>query len=692
MDDGCLPGSRGLGSEGRSYLAQSVTAIKGVGPKGEELLSSLGIATVGQLLFHLPMRYLDRSTIIPVASARPGVEGLFKGRLSSATIHLGRGRRRMRGSLLTDDTGSIRCLWFGGFVWGKNWLDDEEVLVWGKVATKGAPTIMHPQVERIRGEIEPLLPVYHLTAGLSQGRIRAWIRAALSVLPGDVRGAVPDDIAAKHRWPDLRKALHGVHYPSTYGSARLSADRIRVEALIPYQLLVLKRREELRESSSQPMRGGVPALRSFLHALPFSLTAAQSHALGEIRGDMANPYPMHRLLQGDVGSGKTVVAAGAMMVSLGHGHQAALMAPTEVLAEQHYRVIAPWMRAVGHEARLLTGSTRKSERKEILSAAASGEPNLVIGTQALIQEGVAFGDLALVVVDEQHRFGLAQRAQLAGKGLAPHVLIMTATPIPRSLALTAYGHLDLSVLDEMPPGRKPVHTIWLEAEDRKRALSMLCRAIDEGHQGYVVAPLVSESDQLEATGATELCQELSAGVLSHVDVGLLHGRMNGVDKERILYDFTAGKIKALVCTTVIEVGVDALGAGVVLIDGAERFGLAQLHQLRGRVGRAGQEALCILVTGKNPTEDAERRMEALLGTNDGFILADRDLELRGPGELLGPRQHGRIPGLLLTDPRLVVVARRCADQIMEDCRDDPTRATDLEALVATDLLGVLEAG
>lgn len=642
-----------------------VRSVKGVGPKIETLLCNLGITTVADLLFHLPIRHIDQSTVVPVSQAQTGKVMLFRGKLSTPIRLTTRARKPMKSAWLTDGSGSIRCMWFGTGSRYRHWDPEQELLVFGQVSRRTPLVLVHPEIDTAEQRRYPYLPVYRSTAGLSQKRIRSLVENAISSLSAPLATLVPPSVASDTALPSLDDAIRTVHFPTNLRAVGRAANRVRLEALIPLQLLVLNQRKRRAEKRAPSFSSSVPALTQFLRDLPFTLTKAQVGAFEEIRRDMAKTEPMHRLLQGDVGSGKTVVAVGAALVALSHGYQAALMAPTEVLAEQHFRVIAPWFHRSAHKASLLTGATPKPSRQSLFSDLNAGEPMFVIGTQTLIQESVTFHKLGLVVVDEQHRFGIGQRALLTTKGDMPHFLVMTATPIPRSLALTVYGHLDVSVLGEKPPGRGTVRTVAFAADTRTEALEQLVREISIGKQAYIVAPLVHESEQLEARGAVELFHELRSSVLADVPIGLLHGRMKSAEKEEILRKFYGGEIRALVCTTVIEVGLDAQGAGVVMIDGAERFGLAQLHQLRGRVGRGGQDASCILVVGSELTPEAEQRIDAMLSCDDGFELAERDLTIRGPGELLGPRQHGQLAGVLTADPRLVLEARRCAEAILK---------------------------
>jgi ATP-dependent DNA helicase RecG len=658
-------------------LDHPIGVIRGVGPATANHLRTLAVHTVRDLVSFLPLRYLDRSRIMPIASVHCGQDCLLCGILGAAAPLFTRGGRRGVSALLADESGSIRCMWFGSASWVGRW-SGREVVVSGRTSLRNPPALLHPEIEDLTDERDPYLPVYRLTAGLTQRKMRAVVRAALASLPLAVPSLVDSAWASACSLAALGEAVRCAHFPPSLEQGLRGQDRVRLEALIPLQVLVARRRASFRDRSAPAMAATADELARFLRLLPFPLTRCQADALGEIRGDLANPRPMHRLLQGDVGSGKTVVAAGAAVIALAHGFQVALMAPTEVLADQHARVLTPWIREIGHETVVLSGGTSAGDRGTIHRRMAEGQPLLVIGTHALVQDSVAFGNLGLAIIDEQHRFGLGQRAALAAKGSSPHLLVMTATPIPRTLAMTVYGHLDLSVLSEKPPGRRPIQTKWYDHGRRGHAFDDLRRAVAGGIQAYVVAPLVEGSPSLEASGAVDLYHDLSTGELAGVRVGLVHGRMKAAEKDRVIHAFRAGEIQVLVCTTVVEVGMDAPGAGLLLVDGAERFGLSQLHQLRGRIGRGGQDAFCILLTGEIITIEAEQRIQAMLDTGDGFRLAEIDLTQRGPGALLGPDQHGRVAGVLSADVRLVALARECAQRIVEG---GPPPGIDLDGLV-----------
>lgn len=666
-----------------------VCALRGVGPATERLLEALGLATVRDLLFHLPARYLDRSRVIPIAAARPGEECLVRGVLGPPSPLFTRRRGRGVTARLTDASGTIRCVWFGATSWVGRWAG-REVVIAGRVSPTAPCSIVHPEIDDIGDERDPYLPVYPTTAGLSQRRLRSLIKGALGALAEPIPSLVPTELAHRCGVHALADAVRFVHEPPSLDVASAALDRVRLEALIPVYVAVARRRAAFATRAAPAMGSKVESLAAFLHRLPFGLTRSQAAALTQIRADLAQARPMHRLLQGDVGSGKTVVAACAGIVALAHGYQVAVMAPTEVLADQHARVMRPWLEGVGYGCGVVTGGTPPSERSRLLRRLAAGEPILVIGTHALLEESVHFARLGLVIVDEQHRFGLAQRSVLAAKGESPHVLVMTATPIPRSLAMTAYGHLDLSVLDEKPPGRRPVRTLWCDASRQDEVWDTLRLSVRGGTQAFVVAPLVEESSASEVRGAVELYRSLCEGALRGFRVGLVHGRMRADEKDGIIEGFRRGALQVLVCTTVVEVGLDAPGAGLLVVVGAERFGLSTLHQLRGRIGRGGQDAVCILLTGEDVTDDARERIKALLETDDGFRLAEIDLAQRGPGALLGPAQHGRIAGALCADPRLIAMAQACAQHIVTW---GPPAGVDLDCLLAgLDDLVTLGAG
>jgi ATP-dependent DNA helicase RecG len=629
--------------------------MRGVGPALAEKLSKLGVTQVQDLLFVLPSRYEDRTQVSGIGSVRHGTRVVVEGEIQLTEVAY-RGRRQLL-CRITDGTGSLtlRFFYFSG-AQQANLARGTRIRCYGEV--RRGPLgleIVHPEYRRIGAEAAPLeevlTPIYPTTEGVPQARLRSLIDIALREIEASgIRDWIPPSMLADLELPSLLEALSMMHRPprDAHLGALLSGRhpaqrRLAFEELLAHQLSLRLLRHEIRSDPAWRLDDASGLEKRFLAALPFRLTAAQSRALAEVDADLTDDRPMVRLVQGDVGCGKTVVAAAAAARAVGDGLQAALMAPTELLAEQHAKNFERWFRPLEMPVALITGSLPARTRRSALEAVANGDIKLVVGTHALFQESMEFAKLGLVIVDEQHRFGVHQRLSLRDKGAnngrLPHQLIMTATPIPRTLAMTAYADLDVSVIDELPPGRTPVKTVVLPETRRDEIVQRIHKAVLEGRQAYWVCPLIDESEELRYQAAEETAAAL-AEALPEVCVGLVHGRMPPREKERGMYAFKEGKIGLLVATTVIEVGVDVPNATLMVIENAERMGLAQLHQLRGRVGRGAHESHCVLLYGGKLSEMARARLAAIRETNDGFVIARRDLELRGPGELLGTRQTG----------------------------------------------------
>jgi ATP-dependent DNA helicase RecG len=650
--------------------------VKGVGPHRAKLLERKGLVTIGDALFHLPMRHEDRTRFTPLRAIRPGETVTCSGTvLAVSAPPPGRSRHPLQ-IVLRDESGYVTAT-----VWGRPWI--------ARAVQRGQRMIVHGRGARYKDKItlqvqewetvdaaddEPihagaLVPVYSSTEGLPQQALRSLLWRLVEAHAHEVEETLPDAARARRGLVPLADAVRGAHFPGSEAERAAAVRRLAFDDFLLLQLgLAILRARTTREKgvSMRPRGELIARLRA---SLPFSLTAAQERVWDDIRRDMAAPYPMHRLLQGDVGSGKTIVAALAVCAAVDAGYQAAVMAPTEILAEQHLATFRRLLEPLGIGVTLLTSGLKARERAARRAAIAAGEIGCVIGTHALVQEPVAFKRLGLAVVDEQHRFGVHQRARLRGKGERPDVLVMTATPIPRTLALTLYGDLDVSVLDELPPGRKPVRTEARTESRRKQIYEFLRAQIADGRQVYVVYPLVEESETIDLKAATDMAQRLQREVFPELTIGLLHGRLSSEDKDAIMRSFKAGAIHLLVATTVIEVGIDVPNASVMLIEHAERFGLSQLHQLRGRVGRGPWKSYCILLTSGRLGEDAQRRVEAMVETNDGFKIAEVDLQLRGPGEFFGTRQSG-LPEFrvadLLRDAAILEEARREAQTIIAE--------------------------
>lgn len=657
-----------------------IERVRGVGQKRGEVLREAGVNSVADLLLRLPRRYLDRSVVASAAEAELDREVTLVCRVESVgqpprTRH-GRGRRLPSTVVVADDSGSMRCVWFEGGRFLRFQVGDLLALS-GKVTEyRGQRQMAHPEVEFVADAEDPdllhtggIIPLYTSSQdmkdrGLRSRGFRRLVRSALDEFGSEARDDVSAEMEDRLDLMPLTASLRAGHFPGTAEEAEAARKRLAFGELLDLQLAIERARRRRLEGgggisfpASQRLR---PALRDLL---PFSLTPAQERVMGEIDEDMQAPVPMRRLLHGDVGSGKTLVALGAALAAVEGGYQVAIMAPTEVLAEQHAHTLRSLLEPLGLRLVLLLGGQTPTRRLQLLAAVVSGEAQLIVGTQALLQGDVHFGRLGFIVVDEQHRFGVSQRSDLYAKNPSADVLIMTATPIPRSLALTLYGDLEVSVLDEIPPGRQPVRTAWRLPDRRDRIFAFVADELRKGRQAFIVYPLIEESEQSDMTSAIHGYEELRSGPLAGFEVALLHGRLPADEKADVMGRFAQGSLQALVATTVIEVGIDVPNATVIVVEHAERFGLAQLHQLRGRVGRGPCPSHCILIAYTEAAgEDGvwEERLRAMCETQDGFVLARRDLELRGPGELLGTRQAGfggLVVASLVRDESLLVLAR-----------------------------------
>jgi ATP-dependent DNA helicase RecG len=633
-----------------------VTVLPGVGPKVAEKLARLGLQSVGDLLYHLPLRYEDRTCLHPIGSLRPGQRVLIQGEiLHSAVVG---GRRRSLVAALADGTGKITLRLFHFYPNQVRGLRrGARIRCFGEVrAGYQGLELIHPEYRTI-GDSEPpleasLTPIYPTTDGVGQATLRNLITAAREQLMGELtEDLVPAEITGPLALPELSECLSYVHQPPPDADLHALAEgrhpcqqRLAFEELLAHRLSLRLLRRRVRATRTRELPVSSTLSERFVAGLPFQLTGAQQRVIAEVGTDLGQSRPGMRLIQGDVGSGKTVVAAAAMIQAVAGGHQAAITAPTEILAEQHLRTLSQWFEPLGLKVAWLSGKVRGKQRKQTLAEIA-GDADVVVGTHALMQEGVDFRDLAVVVVDEQHRFGVHQRMALREKGSAegvtPHQLIMTATPIPRTLAMTAYADLDVSVIDELPPNRTPVRTVVLGNARRDQVVERVAAACKLGRQTYWVCTIIEESEVLVAEAAEDVAAALKAG-LPGVSVSLVHGRLKPDQKEAVMQSFKSGEVDLLVATTVIEVGVDVPNASLMIIDNAERLGLSQLHQLRGRVGRGSTESTCVLLYQAPLSETAKARLELMRETTDGFLIAQRDLELRGPGEVLGTRQTGTV--------------------------------------------------
>jgi len=675
-------------------LSSPVKYLRGVGPQRSLLLEERGISTVADLLAYLPFRYEDRIRFTPIADAQPGQTYTILAEVApggGSTVRF-RGRSAIFHVKLQDASGSLHARFFHGSYLEGRLKEGQRLVVHGKIDVDpyrpARLEMVNPQIELIGGDDAPadstevgrIIPVYEAVGKISSRMFRRILYGVLMNLDPSIPDPIPPEIRERYRFPSRRDALLAVHFPAKdenldlLNSFRSPAQiRLIFEEFFYYQLaLALRRlREHRRRGIALQVRE--PKIREALkRILPFKPTAAQKRVLAEIASDLERPYPMNRLLEGDVGSGKTIVAFEAATIAIENGCQVALMAPTEILAAQHFLSARRIFQTVGYSAELLVSGQKRAERERSLERIASGETQLVVGTHALIENPVAFHRLGLVIIDEQHRFGVLQRKRLIEKGEFPHVLVMTATPIPRTLALTLYGDLDLSVIDEMPPGRTPIETRWTPDSQLAGVWQFLKREISHGRQAYVIYPVVEESKQ-ELKAATAEFERLSREVFPDLRLGLLHGRLKNEEKETVMESFRRKETHILVATTVVEVGVDVPNATVMVIEHADRFGLAQLHQLRGRIGRGLEKSYCILVAPKSIKGEAKERLETMVATSNGFEIAERDLKLRGPGEFFGTRQHGDAAfsaAQPLRDHELLELARREAFALAED----PARA------------------
>ena len=652
-------------------LEQPVTAVKGVGPAVAERLGKLGIATVRDLLWHFPRLYQDRSRLTPIAELRlGGLEALTGVVRDVRASHWG-GRGGVLTAHVEDATGRVAALWFGMPYLRKQLRPGTRLVLWGKVALgRRGVSVLSPEFEILRDD-EPLhaqriVPIYPATAGVGQKRFRRLVRAALDGFRDGAPELFPARFRERRRLVPIADALEQIHFPDSEKAHPLARRRLVYGEFFVLETAVGMRKRGLREGAEGiAFAVGKRVDGRIRRRFPFRLTGAQERAIAEIAADMRRHQPMNRLLQGDVGSGKTVVAAYAMLAAIAHRHQAALMAPTEILAEQHFRTLSELLEGSRVRTLLLTGGSTAAQRRKNLKAIADGEVDLVVGTHALIQRDVAFARLGVVVVDEQHKFGVLQRAALRWKGRRPDVLVMTATPIPRSLALTVFGDLDVSTLDELPPGRQPVATSVVAPRDRLAAFRIVRRELAAGRQAFVVYPLVQESAASDLKAATAMARKLQRDTFPDVPVGLLHGQMKSDEKHQRMAAFREGDVRVLVCTTVVEVGVDVPNATVMVIEDADHYGLSQLHQLRGRIGRGEHPSHCLLMVDDPEASD---KIAVLAETTDGFRIAEEDLRRRGPGEFLGTRQHGLPPlavGDFADDIDLLLEARHDAFALVE---------------------------
>lgn len=653
----------------------SIRYLKGIGEKRAELFQKLGVFTIEDLLYHLPRGYEDRTDIREIADLKEGESVCVRVSLAGGVRSFrARTGARVTQTRMTDGSGVMTVTWFHAPYIEKQLHGDGEWILFGKVSFRGRlPEMINPVMEdaqKMGGSTGRIMPVYPCTAGLSQRNIREAVQNALKVMEEPLPEILPESVRHSRGLMDIEEAIHTVHMPEDFSAFEDARRRLAFEEFLIMQTGIGLAGQE-RKKGKAPQFSDVKCIADFAKALPFALTDAQKRVINEIAADLKREIPMNRLVQGDVGCGKTVVAAAVMFAAANSGFQAAMMAPTEILAKQHYetlsKLFAPWKFRVV----LLTGGLKAAERKATLEAIACGSADIIVGTHALLTQDVTFHNLGLAITDEQHRFGVRQRSRLTEKSESIHTLVMTATPIPRTLSLILYGDLDISLINEMPKGRKKIKTIAVNEDSREKVNQFLLSQMEEGRQVYFVCPLIEESEVIEANAVEAYLTELKKGVFRGKTIEALHGKMKPAEKDAIMGRFLQGEIDALVSTTVIEVGVDVPNASVMVIENAERFGLSQLHQLRGRVGRGEWQSYCVLFCNSGGTF-ARQRMQTMCQTDDGFQIAEKDLELRGPGEFLGTRQHGlpqmRI-GDLMTDMQLLKEAQTAAETML---RDDPT--------------------
>lgn len=659
----------------QSPLQQSVQYLKGVGPKRSDIFGKLGIHTIRDMLFHFPRDYKDHTRIQKISEAAVGAEITIQGKILGVQTRMARNRKNILEVFVGDGTGTIAATWFNQPFLANKFRVDNTVILHGKVGAYKYLQLLSPEYDIIQEDEFPakeggVVPVYPLTERMSQTHFRKIMKLAVFQFSGYTEEALPEEIIRKNRFVSINEAIRDIHFPETFEHLKNARSRLVYEELFTLELAMALRRRGIKEETGLSFKIGANVDAHIRNLIPFTLTKAQERVIYEITEDMRSSKPMNRLLQGDVGSGKTVVAMYAILAAIANGYQAAFMGPTEILAKQHFQTIQKYLEHSYVRMRLLTGDIRSRQKKDILDQIQSGQVDLVVGTHALIEDTVQFKQLGLVVIDEQHKFGVVQRLKLKKKGTCPDMLIMTATPIPRTLSLTLFGDLDISILDEMPPGRPPVKTLWVPADKEMNAYRFMYAEITKGRQVFIVYPLVEESEKFDLKSAVAESKRLQQEVFPTLRVGLLHGQMKSAEKDKIMMDFKEKRYDILVSTVIIEVGIDIPNASIMAIVHAERFGLSQLHQLRGRIGRGSEQSYCLLFGNPNSSVSGER-IRTMTRTCDGFKIAEMDFRLRGPGEFFGTRQHG-LPELRISDLiKDFPILKKARDDAFELVSQDP---------------------
>jgi len=655
----------------------SAQYIKGVGPDRLKLLKRLGISTIRDSLRYFPARYEDRSNIKTISELKPDIYQTTKGKVVSSSIFRTRSAMTIFQLIVSDGTARLYCLWFRQPYMKKYFKENDIIILYGKIQKTTKLQVIHPEYEIIRDEARQedavhtgrIVPIYPLASGVNQRSLRRIIKNSVEQYASYADGILPVRIQAKHKLLDICLAIRNIHFPENENQRERARKRLVFDEFFLLQLALAIKRYRLKNiPNGKAHMVAQEREEEFFKALPFKLTGAQKRVIEDIKADMKNPRAMYRLIQGEVGSGKTLISAYGFFLTVTNNHQGAIMVPTEILARQHYLVFCGLFASLGIRVALLVNGMKKKEKEDTLQSIASGSVDIVVGTHTLIQKKIEFKDLGLLVIDEQHKFGVEQRGALKIKAKNYDMLIMTATPIPRTMAMTLYGDMDISIVDELPQGKRDVKTLWIDNSRINEVYAFVREQLKEKKQAYIIYPVIDESSALKSEGAAKMHKKLQNDIFRDFKVGLIHGRLDDNEKHDIMKDFKKREIDLLVATTIVEVGIDISNASVMVIENAERFGLSQLHQLRGRIGRGKGPSYCLLVSDAR-TEEARQRLEAIANTEDGFKVAQEDLNIRGPGELFGKRQHG-LPelalGNLLSDVDILEEARKEAFSLVAE--------------------------